>query len=81
MAKLKSMPTFAVYDGKVVDLGHVPEKQRFHIACCRVTDNVKDGYVVEGRTVYTVSQAYKAARIVRDETVKAEILAKLPAEG
>lgn len=74
------MPVFAVYGDKVVDMAYVPtEKQRFHLACCRVTDNVNDGYVVEGRTVYTVSRAYRAAKIVRDETIKATVLAKLPA--
>lgn len=82
MAKLrKALPTFALYGDRVVDMGYVEDgKQRFHLACCRVTDNAEDGFVVEYRTVYTVSRHYKAARIVRDVKVKTEILAKLPPE-
>lgn len=76
---MKKQPRiFAVYDNKVVDMNHVVDvKQRFHLACCRVTDNAKSGHVVDGTKVYAVSQSFRAARIVTDNKVRDEVLTKV----
>lgn len=69
---------FAVYSDKVVDMNHIDDiKQRFHLACCRVTDNTKSGHVVDGTKVYLVSQSFRSARIVTDNKVRDEVLAKV----
>lgn len=76
----------AYYDGKVVDMAYIfdrvaDKRQRFHLACCRVTDNARGGYIVEDGKVYSVSRSYRSARIVRGEArdeVLAEVGALLP---
>lgn len=74
----KKLRVFAVYNDKAVDCGHLPEKQRFHLACCRVTDNAKAGFVVEGNNVYAVSQSFKSARIIKDAEARKVVLSLLP---
>lgn len=58
----------AFYDGKVVDMAYamaaVAPKRAFSVACMRVTDNTREGYVIEDGKVYRVSRAFRSAKIV-----------------
>lgn len=62
----------AYYNGKIVDMSYVndrvPDKRRrFSLACCRVTDNAKDGYVIEGDKVFYTSRTMRTAKLVSGE--------------
>lgn len=78
MAKHKIEPIEACYAGKVVSMDYVPDpKMRFHLACCRITDNgARTGYVVEGGKVYRVVEGKRSAKILEGsdrESALAEI--------
>jgi hypothetical protein len=55
----------AYYNGKVVDMAYVLHSpSAFSLACMRVTDNFREGYVIEDGKVYHVSRAFKIAKII-----------------
>lgn len=71
---MKTKPMFAIYNDKAVNCDHLPEKQRFHLACMRVLDNAKEGYVVDGERVYHLSPRSRLAKIVKNEDTRLRVL-------
>lgn len=71
-----TMRLLAYYDGKIVDMNAFCDerkafigdrKQRFHLACMRVLDNVRTGYVLEGDKLYLNTQGKRTAYLVTGE--------------
>lgn len=53
------------YNGKYVSMDYITDpKARFAMACMRVVDNAKDGFVAEGEKVYYVSRASRGAKLI-----------------
>jgi hypothetical protein len=71
---------YCYYSDKVVDMAYVPTlKMRFHLACMRVTDNTKSGYVLDGEKLYFVSTSSHVAKIVLDVGERVRVLAEIAA--
>jgi hypothetical protein len=85
MKKREAAPVYAFYNGKVVDMGYIPDpKRRFSFAGMRVLDNAASGYVIDGARVYSVSHAYRSAKVVTGDAadaVLAEVVANLNQGG
>jgi hypothetical protein len=81
MGKAKAPKTIiSVYGGAVVNMDYliargVPDKQRFSLAAMRAIDNAGKGYVVEDGKVFSVSSAYRSAKIVTDPEERSRVLA------
>ena len=70
----------AYYSGKIVDMAyvdHIPEaRRRFSLACARVLDNAKQGYVLDGDKLYFLSPASRLAKLVKGEE-RAKVMAEI----
>jgi hypothetical protein len=72
MKKNPPATVLSFYDGKVVDMGYVPDpKRRFSFAGMRALDNAPSGYIIDGTKVYSVSRAYRMAKIMTGEAAQA----------
>lgn len=72
---------FAYYNGKIVDMEPLrpqcPDARRlFSLACYRVRDNAKQGYVLDGTKLYFLSPASRMAKLVSGEE-RTRVLAEI----
>lgn len=76
----------AYYGGKVVDMhafcdAHgfpgLSAKSRFSLACMRVTDNERDGYVLEGEKLYRLTRSSRKVLFVADGDERTRVLAEI----
>jgi hypothetical protein len=70
---MKSHPKncWAVYNGKAVEMDHLPPNEQFRRACQRIIDNQSAGHVITPRgLVYFVSREFRMAKLVTGDHIQ-----------